>query len=292
MTWRYRIYGLETESEINLGDLPAGDRQVASDVRIVSGPVPPLSTEASGWLDVQAGTVSVDLPPSGRFKIEGGTTITVDKAVTGLASLRWRLLGIAFGALLHQRGVLPLHCTLVSVSGRAIGFLGQSGAGKSTLAAHLQARGHQILVDDVCAVVSGEPQRLVVEPGHGLLRLWEDASAALGQDVGQPLDPATTKYEHRIPTVNRERIVVSALMELCEGDQIEINPLSAAQRMRLCLEHSYCREVMVDLGGRGRNLTQCAAVAAAVTGFSLTRPKDLNRMSNVLDLIEQSAARL
>lgn len=292
MTWRYRLYGLETESEIDLGDLPGGDRQLACDVRIVSGPVPPLPAEAIGWLDVQAGTVSLDLPPSGRFRIEDGNTITVDNAATGLASLRWRLLGIAFGSLLHQRGILPLHCTLVSISGRAIGFVGQSGAGKSTLAAHLQARGHQILVDDVCAVVPDRPGRLEVEPGHGLLRLWEDASAALGRDVGEPLDPATTKYEHRLPATDRNRIVVSALVEIFEGDPQGITALSAEQRLKLCLEHSYCKEVMVRLDGKRRNLAQCAAAASAITGFSLTRPKDYARMPEVLDLIEDSVARL
>ena len=68
------------------------------------------------------------------------------------SNVRLFLLGSAMGALLHQRGLLPLHTNAVEVGGRAFAFMGKSGAGKSTLAAWFHDRGFRIVADDVCVV--------------------------------------------------------------------------------------------------------------------------------------------
>jgi hypothetical protein len=88
------------------------------------------------------------------------------------------------GALLHQRGLLPLHANAVEIGGKAVAFSGRSGAGKSTLAAWFADRGHAILCDDVCAIAAparGGPP--VVFPGVPRLRLWEDALRHSGRSA-------------------------------------------------------------------------------------------------------------
>jgi hypothetical protein len=129
LSWRYRLYGLQVESALDLRALPQSD-----------------------WIERRGDQLIINLSPSGRFLVEGGTRITIDDAQAGIAALRWRLLAIAFGALLHQRSVLTLHSTAIAIGGRNIGRVGVSGPGKSTLGAFLHRRGHPVRIDDVCAV--------------------------------------------------------------------------------------------------------------------------------------------
>ena len=290
MSWRYRLYGLEVESALDLGPLPAGDPKRPIDVRIAPGDVPPLEGKTTDWFANREGAICISLPPSGRFLVCGGDSIIVADAVAGLASLRWRLLGIAFGALLHQRGVLPLHCTAVRVSGRVVGLVGESGAGKSTLAAYLRAAGHEVLIDDVCAVAADPADRIVVEPGNGLLRLWGDAMDALGTGKGGALDPEIAKFEHKLPASGGSRIALDALIEIADGDTLALDSLASGERMALCLNHSYCREIMMSLGGKARNLAQCAEVAGKLPAYRLTRPRGLERMPAIVAWLETQLA--
>lgn len=50
---------------------------------------------------------------------------------------------------LVPQGEEPLHATVVTLGGKAIGLLGDSGAGKSTLAAFLVSQGAELITDDM-----------------------------------------------------------------------------------------------------------------------------------------------
>jgi len=284
MMWRYRLYGLETDSPIDLGPLPGGNPGLPADVTIELGLVAPLERDGGCWFENRDGVIHIDLRPAGRFIVRDGTTIVVDAAEAGLAALRWRLLGIAFGAVLHQRGIMALHATVVAIGERTVGLTGVSGAGKSTLAGWLQKRGHAILIDDVCAVVP-HAARVIVEPGNGLLRLWDDAMGALGRSGGERLDPECAKFEHASPAPT-ERLTLDALVELGDGDVLAMTALDAGERMGLCLRSSYCRDVMLSLGRRDRNLAQCAAAARSLAAFALVRPRGFDHMDAVADRLE------
>ncbi|HEX8191836.1 MAG TPA: hypothetical protein VF552_02965 [Allosphingosinicella sp.] len=189
---RYALYGFTLESELSLPAAPASAAPEgeggAVQVRFAS--IPPREGERL-WTEEEGGggtggALVFDVAEVGRYRIAGGREILIDPA--GGASernLRVYLLGSAMGALLHQRGLLPLHANAVEINGQAVAFSGKSGAGKSTLAAWFADRGHRILCDDVCAIAPGTgggPP--LVLPGVPRLRLWEDAVAASGRSAG------------------------------------------------------------------------------------------------------------
>ncbi len=62
------------------------------------------------------------------------------------------LVGIGLGLLLHRRGIVCLHGSVVSLNGRTFALLGDSGTGKSTAAAALVARGGRLISDDIAAL--------------------------------------------------------------------------------------------------------------------------------------------
>ena len=198
---RYRAFGLDIESELDLPELvPREEARVCKpDLRIAVGavtPAPSVAKAAGPGTQVADGRVWFETPV-GRFEARDGRVITVASAPGVPApDVRLYLLGTMIGAVLHQRGILPLHANAVDVGRGAIAVAGPSGAGKSTLAAYFRRAGCGVLSDDVCAVTfdaRGDPW---AEPGLARIKLWGDALAALDQDRSalEPLADGVDKF--------------------------------------------------------------------------------------------------
>lgn len=80
--------------------------------------------------------------------------------------------GTVLAALAHQRGLLPLHSSVIEYKGKAILFIGVSGAGKSTTAAAFQQLGFPLVTDDVATIdiIDDVPYTF---PNLPRLKLWK-----------------------------------------------------------------------------------------------------------------------
>ena len=100
--------------------------------------------------------------------------------------VRLFLLGSVMGALLHQRGWLPLHGSAIRLpDGTAAIFMGPSGVGKSTLAAAFRRRGYAVAADDVSLIFTGADGSPLLQPAYPELKLWAEAAAKIGEDTGR-----------------------------------------------------------------------------------------------------------
>jgi hypothetical protein len=175
----YEIFGLRVRSEVALPELTSPATVGAPDVVIRLGMVP--EPELVGGLQFDGEALVLTIPGAGRYRIEAGREIVVDPDSSAPErNARLYLLGSAFGALLHQRGLLPLHASAIAIDGSAVAFMGESGSGKSTLAAWFQHKGCRVLADDVCVVKFDQEGRPAVVPGPPRLRLWEETLEAFG----------------------------------------------------------------------------------------------------------------
>jgi hypothetical protein len=192
------LYGLTVESPFPLqGALPLAPGPATPDVIVVWKPV-------SAWREIAVALVEPPAPNGDRPRI--------GEAADGSLCIEWRselqfviapandkvavicrveklefaptaLIGIGMGLLLHRRGVLCLHGSALSISGRTIALLGESGAGKSTAAAAL-VRGGAVLISDDVVALRQEGGGFVVEGGSTSLRLDEVAKThLLGEDL-------------------------------------------------------------------------------------------------------------
>jgi hypothetical protein len=140
----YEVFGLKIRSEIPLPELQPMENPNDPDVTIRRSPVAAWRNGLEKWDDA----LVLAVPEVGRYRIEGGDEILVDQDRGAPdRNLRLFLLGSAFGALLHQRGLLPLHANAVQIDGKAVAFMGASGAGKSTLAAWFYDQGYRIIAE-------------------------------------------------------------------------------------------------------------------------------------------------
>src|SRR5262249_14232212 len=62
------------------------------------------------------------------------------------------LLGPAWAALCHQRGMLPLHASAIVTGEGITAFVGHSGSGKSTAAALMGSLGYELVSDDILPI--------------------------------------------------------------------------------------------------------------------------------------------
>jgi hypothetical protein len=273
------VFGLTVRSEIKLPELvqvaDAGD----ADIVISLANLPPFVGEIAGnFAATDAGGV-LNVPQAGRYLIRGGREILVEPDPGGSERhLRLYLLGSAFGAILHQRGLLPLHSNAMELEGRAVAFMGASGAGKSTMAAWFHDRGHHVLADDVCVVTQSGDGTPLAHPGIPRLRLWRDALEASGrnaQDHEHAFDDAD-KYNVRMrisDTATPLPLAAIYLLDAPHGDACEqgIIPLTGVDAIEALVANTYRGAYATLLGRTQQHLSQCLELARQVPVYRLKR---------------------
>ena len=283
----YSVFGLAIQSEIALPELLPSDRGGDADVVISVGSVPEVEVARSG-ISAFDGALVLAVPGVARYLIADGRSITVDARpdVPG-RNIRLFLLGSAFGALLHQRGLLPLHANAVEVNGRAVAFMGESGAGKSTLAAWFHDNGHRIIADDVCVVgfdASGKPY---AAPGLPRLRLWTEALELMGRESGNldrsyvgeeqydkfdvPIDPDFTA---------RTAIPLAGLYLLKRADEFSIEPIRGIDAADAVFANTYRGAYLREAGGQQNHWQASIGLIRSLPVFQASRLWNLSTLDD------------
>lgn len=272
----YRLFGLNLRSEIDLAGLAPPAEAGEADVEIGFGPVP--AADHVGYRATEDGTL-LSVTKVGRYLIRDGREILIDAAPgASERNVRLFLLGSAIGALLHQRGLLPLHANAIDIGGRAVAFSGHSGAGKSTIAAWFHDRGHPILADDVCVIGFDDNGRALAYPGIPRLRLWREALEASGRDAdaySRSFDD-TDKYD--VPTLSDARpepLPLAAIYLLRKAEDsdgnAEIERLKGVEAVDTLVSNTYRGGYLSMIGRTREHLTACVRVARAVPVFRAQR---------------------
>jgi len=211
----YFAYGLPILSSLPLPELMPEPSPDVHQVRICTGAVSPElegRKMSGGLFETSPGRFLLRLEGVARYLVADGDRIVIDAAAEADEdSVRLFLLGSVFGALLHQRGLLPLHASGIETSKGAVLFAGASGTGKSALAATFHARGYRVIADEICAL-----DRNYVRPGIPRLLLWRDALDDLGLWSGalRQVRPNLKKYHFPLERRSRDPLPVAAIYVL------------------------------------------------------------------------------
>ena len=187
MSHAYRLSTLKLESDLDLPELMPwdGPDDAPADLVFRLGPVPPQLDQSDHVAPVfqtkGRGDYLLKLPGTGRILVQDGRQVTVDPDPAADPTDTSAFLASTIQAVLwHQRGLLPLHASVIAVEGRALAIAGPPASGKSTLAAILCARGHQVIADDIGVIDVRDGGGITVLPISPHLRLWRDALEHLG----------------------------------------------------------------------------------------------------------------
>lgn len=195
MIFRYLVYELVVETPFPCPLLPLAPVGVRTDITVVEGGVPRslemVVASEKNW-DVSHGRFLLrGGPKAGRFLVEGGERITLQKnAGAENDRLAVNFFVSALTVLLQQRGLLVLHANTALAERGAVAVCGESGAGKTTTIAGILAKGGRLLADDITVCRIGDNGIMEVLPGPPLLHLCEDTADQFGFDIsGVPQYP-------------------------------------------------------------------------------------------------------
>lgn len=282
---RYSVFGLRVASAIELPELSPSADLTDTDVHIDLGT---LSRDATPGLTNDGDALLLTVPDVASYRIVGGRQIIVDAAPGAVdRNVRLFLLGSAFGALLHQRGLLPMHANAVEIDGHAVAFMGESGAGKSTLAAWFHDRDYRIIADDVCVLGFDSNGRAHAQPGLPRLRLWQEALEATGRnaiDYARSFigDENFEKYDVRIAevaTVN-DVLPLGSLYLLERGDRFTIRQLAGIEAAEAVFAHTYRGAFVSAVKAEQRHWDACIRLVRSTPIFAVSRIWGLDRLDD------------
>jgi hypothetical protein len=283
----YRLCGLKLVSDFDLPALPGwdGPSDALADVDCRLGKVP-LRLNRPDYVAPLFQTSGVSdyllvLPGTGRVLVRNGSEITVEPEA-GASNMSAILTGPVQAALWYQRGLLPLHASIVVIGNRAVALCGSGAAGKSTLAAMLAAEGHGVIADDIGIVDARSNGDVWVLPGCPRLQLWPDALAELGVAT-EGLERAMPEKERYFldcgSSVSSEPYKLAAVVQLIRYHTLPpaiLERRRGAQAGETLHESVHSRRPAAALGHAQPIFTAFTRMASAGVGFwRLTVPEGL-----------------
>lgn len=288
----YRAFGLCIQSELALPELIEADGP--ADVLITLGSVPEQLAEpikAGVLFQVSESAILVSMEAVGRFLVSGGNAVVIEPAnEADAADIRTFLLGSVIGALLHQRGLLPIHGSAVAAGKGCAVFTGPSGVGKSTLTAALAARGRRILSDDISAVQLHEKQSLLL-PAFPRLKLWADALQQLQHvpetyfKLRRRIDKYAFPIEHQFQTTALPLHTLIVLGTHASAD-LRVSALRGVDALKAIKDNVYRLNFVAGPQATRRLFDLSTRLAKQVRVLSLTRPTRPFLLSELADRVD------
>ncbi len=293
VTYQYRFYGLRISSAIELPSVEcAEESDTVRDVTIRFGKVPdtlPVANVRHERFESADGVLLVRNPGAVRYLVTGGRHIVVEplKNVTN-RKLTAFLLGSAFGALLHQRGLFPLHACAVRVGDGCVAFVGQSTAGKSTLAAYLSKSGLPLVADDICCLAVNPGKQPTVVPGTGVLKLGPDTARNLNIPITSET-PLGLRKKNLVPAERKAestQLPLNAIYQLEWTDATGISIKPADDAIQVIAGNTYRRAYMSGMEQQARHFRNCAHILRTTPVFRLQRRRDFDLFPHILTKLQ------
>ncbi len=277
--YRYHAFGLNFQSEIPIPEMREGysERGDPVVIRIASAPCPDGLTSLMSGVAAGPQDFWMDVPDMVRLHVAGGSVITIEPATDAtVPDIRAYLLGSAIGALLYQRGRLPLHASAIEIDGVGVAFTGASGDGKSSIAHALVRRGHRLICDDIAAVDTdgGAP---VLWPGLVMLKLWGDSIAAAGEqsDGLRPVLAEMDKYMRPVavlaPFLAHDLGHIVKLTVAADAN-VTMTPLRGSSGAAILIANSFRGQLVSPMERSRAHFDQCTMLANTAQIWALARP--------------------
>jgi hypothetical protein len=296
-----RLYGLAVRSALALPGWPI---RAAPDVELAAA-------RGSGLWDEAAGVGTRDWFVHRR--LPGGSTFVRWRRLFEFVispdgrRIEWRrlpratseafrsyLLSQVLSFALLARGREPLHASVVTGPGGAIGFLGGPGGGKSTLTAAFLQAGHRLVTDDLLALTA-RGRGFRAELGVPRIKLFPRVAQRLFDvrtDAAVRLNPDTRKLILPLPPsrMARRSAPLRVLYVLARGASIRLRRLAPGDALLEIVRASF-NTVHLDRRRLARQFAFATRLAHTIPVRRLSYPRRLRLLPRVRAAILADLAR-
>lgn len=295
----YHAFGLIIASDIPMEELLRAEVDI-SDVEIKKGRVPDVLENAlvnTETFKVSKNEYLASIKEVGKFYVAKGNYILYEPAgELNIEIIKLYLLGSCMGAILYQRGILPLHGSCIKTTDKAVIITGASGAGKSTIAAALRQKGCLSLSDDVVAV-NFIDNALWAIPSYPEIKLWEDALIRMNiESDKKSLRRYKEEYtKYALKNVNEfynQPQEISIIIEIIpiEQSHVEVEEIIGAKKLELVVNNMFKGLIAEAMGLRSWYYKQCVTIAACTKIYSIKRPKNMPKEQEIAEIILRLAS--
>ncbi|HLO58219.1 MAG TPA: hypothetical protein VK179_05730 [Bacteroidales bacterium] len=294
-SYSYKAFGLNILSQFEVpGFQPASFSN--ADVTIESGHVPEtIDPVINKGVLFQANDHEFILRIVGiaSYYIKYGTTIRIQpqpKAVS--KDIAAFLTGTCFGALLHQRKLLPLHAGTVVFKNRCLVFMGLSGAGKSTLAAAFLKAGATLVADDI-SVIDFSGERPAVRPAFPAIKMWQDSLKHLDYATDGLVSVREELKKFYMPVLQFSEIPVPVdtlfILNSYNKPDALIKSIEGMDKFQAVIRHTYLFRGIPKTGLEQNHFILAGKLITTIPLFMLSRPDSHFNTDNLLELIKEKA---
>ena len=242
----YKVYGVNVASDLLFPQLVVSDEAAGYDVTIEK-------TELSKEIEERAVRIKYEFGrdyswlsnTTCQIQVFNGNRITY--ALTGKGNAEWLqtyILGYGMSMLALQRGMLPIHCSVVADEKGAVLIAGESGAGKSTATTAFLKAGYTLMADDM-AWVDGT----LVYPAFPYQKLCRDVVEREGYAleeliyIDEQKDKFLARYRGEFGTEARP-MKGFILLHMTQEENVTVQELFGLDRLHVYVGNLFLRRLM------------------------------------------------
>ncbi|MBX9745655.1 MAG: hypothetical protein K2X34_02055 [Hyphomonadaceae bacterium] len=225
----------------------------------------------------------------GRFLVRDGSEIVFDQdPLASDEDVRTFLYGASLGAIVHQRGMVPLHVSAIAAPCGGVAFTGESEAGKSTTAAFMNQKfGWPLICDDVAVVQEGG-DAFTLASGLNTVKLWQSALTKLNRS-SENLTRDLTR-SNKFHAISAERFcpaspILRHLVRLDWGNTLSLEPVRGRVAYTTILGALYRPEYAAIFDNQKSIAKVALNLATSIQVWTLSRKADIGSIDNVGNLI-------
>lgn len=235
---------------------------------------------SNDWMSISATEFTMKVENVGSFYAGNGNCIEYspdEYADPGAIELYMN--GSVYGAILHQRQILPLHGSSFIFNDSGVMFCGESGAGKSSLTASFCLDGAGFLTDDVTPILFDD-QKPHIWPKSGKVKLWDDSLQQLKREKAKltKIRPEDEKYYFPIDSNQIEAFPLNKLLilEITETDDVAFRKTEKVEAFSYLHQEIYRREYLGAMPEtEAAYLEQISFICNETEIFRVSRPASI-----------------